>query len=179
MMKEVIQTALNEQINSELSAAYFYLSAIGYFELTNLSGFASWMRTQSQEEVKHAMKIFTFMLDRGSQVTLQAIDQPAANFQSPLDAFTRALQHEQQVTAQINRLYALTLQEQDYPSQILLQWFVTEQVEEEKEMGRIIEELRMAGDNASALLLLNTTLGSRREKAPDFAAEARTAQGVP
>lgn len=177
-MKEVIQIALNEQIKSELSAAYFYLSGSGYFELTNLSGFAAWMRMQSQEEVKHAMRFFNFMLDRGSPVTLQAIGQPAANFQSPLDVFTQALQHEQQVTTQINRLYALTLQEQDYPAQILLQWFVTEQVEEEKEMHRIIEELRMAGDNASALLMLNNTLGSRQAKAPDFTAEARSAPGI-
>jgi ferritin len=162
MMKEAVQAALNEQIKTELYSAYFYLSASGYFESINLSGFARWMRLQSLEEVKHAMKFFDFMLDRGSRVTLQAIDKPPTDFQSSLDAFTQALQHEQYVTSLIHRLYALAVQEQDYPAQILLQWFITEQVEEEREATRIIQELKMAGDNSSTLLLLNNTLGARR-----------------
>lgn len=162
MMNEVVQKALNEQIKSELSAAYSYLSMSGYFESANLSGFAQWMRAQSQEEVGHAMKFFNFLLDRGSRVTLLAIDQPPTNFKSALDVFQKALQHEQKVTSQIHHLYGLALQEQDYPAQVLLQWFVTEQVEEEKEASKIIEELKMAGDNSSALLLLNNTLGRRR-----------------
>jgi ferritin len=162
MMKEAIQTALNEQIKSELASAYFYLSAFGYFECKNLSGFAHWMRVQSQEEVTHAMKFFNFMLDRGSRVILQAIDQPPVDFQSPLDAFLQALHHEQQVTSLIHRLYALAVQEQDYPAQVLLQWFIAEQVEEEKKVTKITEELKMVGDNVSALLLLNTTLSARR-----------------
>ena len=162
MMKEAVQKALNEQIKAELYSAYFYLSASSYFESNNLSGFARWMRLQSQEEVQHAMKFFDFLLDRGSQVILQAIDQPPATFQSPLDAFTQALQHEQHVTSLIHRLYGLTVQEQDYPAQILLQWFITEQVEEEREVTRITQELKMAGDNSSTLLLLNNTLSTRR-----------------
>jgi ferritin len=160
-MKELIQKAFNEQIKNEFAAAYFYLSMSGYFELMNLGGFAHWMRIQSQEEIQHAIKFFNFLLDRGSQVALQSIEAPPATFESPLDAFTRVLEHEKRVTNQIHQLYALTLQEQDYPSQILLQWFVTEQVEEEKEASRIIEELKMVGDNSSALFLLNNTLGSR------------------
>jgi ferritin len=162
MMKEAIQEALNQQIKAELYSAYFYLSASGYFESCNLSGFAHWTRLQSYEEVKHAMKFFDFMLDRGSEVALQAIDQPPANFQSPLDAFTQALQNEQHVTSLIHRLYGLAMQEQDYPAQVLLQWFITEQVEEEKEATRIVQELKMAGDNSSTLLLLNNTLDARR-----------------
>jgi ferritin len=162
-MKEAIQTALNQQIKAELYSAYFYLSASGYFESCNLSGFAHWTRLQSQEEVKHAMKFFDFILDRGSEVVLQAIDQPPASFQSPLDAFTQALQNEQHVTSLIHRLYGLTVQEQDYPAQVLLQWFISEQVEEEKEATRIVQELKMAGDNSSTLLLLNNTLSTRRE----------------
>jgi ferritin len=99
--------------------------------------------------------------DRGSRALLQAIDQPPHDFRSPLDAFTRALQNEQKVTGLIHDLYALAVREQDYPTQVLLQWFVTEQVEEEKSVSSIIEELKMVGDNASALLLLNHELGAR------------------
>ncbi len=161
-MNEKIQAALNEQIKSELYSSYFYLAASGYLESINLSGFARWMRLQYQEEVTHGMKIFDFMLDRGCRPTLLAIEQPPATFQSPLDAFTQALHHEQQVTAAIHRLYALAVQEKDYPAQVLLQWFITEQVEEEKTVSKIAEELKMAGDNSSTLLLLNSTVSSQR-----------------
>ncbi|MGH2480438.1 MAG: ferritin, partial [Ktedonobacteraceae bacterium] len=146
----------------ELYSSYFYLSASGYLDSMNFSGFARWMRVQYQEEVVHAMKFFDFMLDRGSRPILQAIDKPPANFQSPLDAFTQALQQERQVTALIHSLYALTVQEKDYPAQVLLQWFISEQVEEEKTVSQIVEELKMAGDNSSTLLLLNSTVGSQR-----------------
>jgi ferritin len=173
-MKEAIQRSLNEQIASELYAAYFCLSVSGYFESMNLSGFARWMHLQSKEEVGHAMKLFTFLLDRGSRVILQAIEAPPSDFLSPLDAFTQALQHEQKVTTQIHHLYALTLQEQDYSAQVLLQWFVTEQVEEEKEVTKIIEELKMAGDNSSTLLLLNSTMATRRVEETTSAAEGKT-----
>jgi ferritin len=174
MMKETIQKAINEQIKSELSAAYFYLSVAGYFEATNLTGFAYWMKIQSQEEVGHAMKFFNFLLDRGSRVTLLPIDQPPSDFQSPLDAFKQALQNEQRVTSQIHSLYGLSLQEQDYPAQVLLQWFVSEQVEEEKEVTRIIEELKLAGDNSSTLLLLNKALGTRRAEEATTTGEGKT-----
>ena len=166
-MNQAVQAAMNEQIRHEFTSAYFYLSASGYFESINLSGFAQWMRRQSQEEVDHALKFFDFLHDRGSRAQLQAIDQPPHDFSSPLDAFTRALQNEQNVTALIHNLYALAVREQDYPAQVLLQWFVTEQVEEEKSVTRIIEELKMVGDNSSALLLLNHELGARQ--APDTA----------
>lgn len=162
MIKDSIQRAIDDQIKQELYSAYFYLSAAGYFEAAGLSGFARWMRVQSREEVGHAMKFFDFVYDRSSHVTLQAIDQPPSDFQSPLDVFTRALQNEQHVTSLIHQLYALALQEHDYPTQVLLQWFITEQVEEERSASTIVGELTMAGDNASALLLLNNELGKRR-----------------
>jgi ferritin len=120
------------------------------------------MLVQSQEEIGHALKFLTFMHDRGGKVRLQALDQPPDEFASPLDAFTQALQNEQQVTTHIHRLYALAVGEEDYAAQVLLQWFITEQVEEEKSATTIIEELKMAGDNASALLLLNRELGARQ-----------------
>lgn len=161
-MKESVQRAIDDQINQELYSAYFYLAAVAYFEAANFAGFARWMRVQSREEVEHAMKLFDFVHDRGGRATLQPIAQPPADFASPLDVFTRALQHEQHVTSLIHKLYALAVQEQDYPAQVLLQWFITEQVEEEKNAGTIVQELTMIGDNASALLLLNHELGKRQ-----------------
>ena len=161
MINQAVQAAINEQIRHEFSSAHFYLSASGYFESITLSGFAQWMRLQSREEVVHALKLFDFLHDRGSRALLEAIDQPPHDFRSPLDAFTRALQNEQKITGLIHDLYALAVRERDYPAQVFLQWFVAEQVEEEKSIGRIIEELKMVGDNASPLLLLNRELGAR------------------
>jgi ferritin len=161
-MRETVQAALNDQIKHELASAYFYLAAASYFETRNLTGCAHWMRVQSREEIGHALKFLTFMHDRGGRVQLQALDPPPSDFASPLDAFSQALQKEEQVTAHIHRLYALAVDEQDYPAQVLLQWFITEQVEEEKSATTIVEELKMAGDSASALLLLNRELGTRR-----------------
>ena len=164
-MHDSIQKALSEQIRSELFSAYFYLSASDYFEATSLTGFAEWMREQSREEVDHAMKIFDYLHDRGTRATLQGIEQPPADFRSPLDVFTRSLEHERQVSGMINELYALSLQERDYPSQVFLQWYISEQVEEEKIASQIVEELKMAGDNPSALLVLNGQLAARRKAA--------------
>lgn len=161
-MNSTILSAIDDQIQVELSSAYFYLSAVGYFENANLAGFTKWMRAQAQEEVSHAMKFFDFVHDRGSRVTLQAIEQPPNDFSSPLDVFTRALQHERMVTGKINNLYALALKENDYPAQVLLQWFISEQVEEEKNASRVLEELKMAGENPSALLLLDNNIAARR-----------------
>ena len=160
-MKEAIRTALNRQINHELASAYFYLSASDYCESLNLSGFSRWLRRQSKEEVGHALRIFDFIHDRGSRAELQALDQPGQDFTSALDAFSQALQHEQAVTASINEIYALALQEQDYPTQLMLQWFITEQVEEEKSVTQIVEALRTIGDNVGALFMLQSELGTR------------------
>jgi len=165
-MNEAVQTALNRQIKHEFSSAHFYLSASGYCESISLTGFAGWLRQQSREEVGHALRIFDFMHDRGSRAELQALDQPGRDFVSLLDVFTQALQHEQAVTASINEIYALAVREQDYPTQVLLQWFITEQVEEEKSVSQILEELRMVGDSSSALLMLQRELGTRRAVAP-------------
>ena len=165
-MKETVQTAIGDQIREELYSAYFYLSAASYFESISLTGFAGWMRQQSQEEISHAMKLFDFVHDRGSRVVLQAIPQPPHEFTSPLDAFSSALEHERKVTARINQLYALAMREQDYPAQILLQWFISEQVEEEKSTSQLVEELRMIGDDSSALLLLNNSAAARRSETP-------------
>ena len=161
MISPTIQSAINSQIKHEFFSSYLYLSMSAYFETLSLPGFASWMRMQSQEEHEHAMKFFDFLNDRGGSVELQALDQPAGEFQSPLDVFEQALDHERKITALINRLYEVASKESDYATQTLLQWFVTEQVEEEKNAGQIVEQLKMTGGEPSALLLLDRELAGR------------------
>ena len=160
-MKDVIRDAINEQIKHEQYSAHLYLSMAGSFEVANLSGFAHWMRQQSEEERQHAMKFFDFLLDRGEHVELQAIDQPPYTFRSPLDTFEQALEHEKDITSRIHDLYELATEEKDYPAQVLLNWFVSEQVEEEKSATEIVERLRIAGEDSAALLLLDGDLQSR------------------
>ena len=161
MLNKTIQDAMNEQIKNELYSAYLYLSMSAYCEAANLSGFAHWMRVQAQEEVSHAMKFYEFIYGRGGRVVLQAINQPPVEFQSPLDVFEQTLGHEQKVTAMIHELYTLAVQEKDYASQAFLQWFVTEQVEEEDSATQIVETLKMIGDKRHALLMLDRELGGR------------------
>ncbi|HEX2182024.1 MAG TPA: ferritin, partial [Rubrobacteraceae bacterium] len=160
-MKGAVRDAMGEQIKHELYAAYLYLSMAGSFEVANLTGFAHWMRHQSREELEHAMKFFDFLLDRGEHPDLQAIEAPPYAFRSPLDTFEQALEHEKEVTGRINALYELAVRESDLPAQVMLNWFVTEQVEEEKSATEIVERLRMAGEDSAALLLLDSELGQR------------------
>ena len=161
MISQSVQNAINDQIKHEFFSSYLYLSMSAYFETLSLPGFASWMRVQSQEEHAHAMKFFDFVNDRDGTVELQAIDQPPGEFQSPLDVFEQALTHERKVTALIHRLYELALKESDYATQTLLQWFITEQVEEEKNATQIVEQLKMTGGEPSSLLLLDRELAGR------------------
>jgi ferritin len=166
MFGEAIQSAMNEQMKNEFFAAYQYLSMAAYCESQNLPGFAHWMRTQAREETEHAMKFYDFILDRNGHVVLQAIDGPVVEFGSPLEVFERALEHEQRVTAMINDLYGLVVRENDYASQTFLQWFVTEQVEEEKNTGDVVETLKMIGDKSEALFLLDRELAHRGNDEP-------------
>ena len=158
---------MNLQIKYELESAYIYLSMASYLDSITLPGMAHWMKLQAQEEVAHAMKFYTFINDRGGRVELQSIDQPPVEFESPLDIFERALAHEQKITGNINDLYALAIEEKDYPSQLLLQWFIDEQVEEERNAGDIVEILKRIGDEGHALLMLDKELGQRQAEAED------------
>jgi ferritin len=160
-MKGAVRDAVEEQIKHEFYSSYLYLSMAGSFEVANLRGFAHWMREQSREELEHAMKFFDFLLDRGESVQLQAIEAPPYAFRSPLDTFEQALEHEKEITAHINDLYGLAVRENDYPAQVLLNWFVQEQVEEEKAATETVERLRLAGEDGAALLLLDSELGNR------------------
>lgn len=161
MLSKTIQDAINDQISKEFYSGYVYLSMSAYFQSINLPGCANWMRVQYQEEVSHALKLYDYVHEREGHVTLQAIQQPKSEFKSPLYVFEQALGHEREVTAMINKLYSLTQKENDYPTTIKLQWFITEQVEEEKNAGGIVEQLKMIGDNKIALLMLDRQLGAR------------------
>jgi len=164
MFSSKVQEAMNEQIKNELYSAYIYLSMAAHFEAVNLPGFAHWMRMQSNEEVEHAMKFFDFINERGGRVELRAIDQPPVEWDSPLSIFETALSHEQKVTGMITNIYEIAAAEKDYASQIMLQWFIDEQVEEEKSAGEIVETLKMFGERDTVVLLLDRQLGERAEE---------------
>ena len=161
MLSKAVQDAINEQIKNELYSAYLYLSMSAHFEANNLPGFARWMRLQAQEEQGHALKFFDYMYDRGGVVKLQAIDQPPAEWKSSLALFEQVLEHEQLVTGMIHRLYELAAKENDYAAEIMLQWFVTEQVEEEKNAAQIIDTLKLIDAHGTAVLMLDKQLGKR------------------
>ncbi len=161
MLKDSVLNAINEQINAEMYSSYLYLSMSAHFEAANLSGFAHWMRVQSREELDHAMKFFDYMQDQGCPVTLKAIAQPPTQFGSPLAVFQQVLEHEQKVTSLIHGLYDLAVKENDYATQGLLQWYVNEQVEEEKNATRILEELKMVGESGASLFLVDRQLAAR------------------
>lgn len=161
MLSQSLQKAINDQIKDELYSAYLYLSMSAYLETVHLSGSARWMRLQSQEEASHAMKLFDYVLEREGRVELHAIEQPPQEFKSMLDVFQQALEHERKVTGMIHRLYDLAAKERDYATQVMLQWFITEQVEEEKSAGDVVDRLKMIGDQPAALLFLDNQLGAR------------------
>jgi ferritin len=161
MINKAMQDAINEQINKELYSSYLYLSMAAYFENKNLPGFAHWMRIQEGEEREHAMKFYDFLLERGGTVSLKGVDAPPATWKSDLELFKEVRAHEAKVTGLINALYELALKEQDYPAQVLLQWYITEQVEEEKNAAEIISSLEMIERHETAVLQLNHQLSKR------------------
>jgi ferritin len=161
MLSKKISDEMNAQIKHEFASAYLYLAMSARFEADNLPGFAHWMRLQAQEEVEHAMKFYNYIFDRGGSVVLQAIEQPPSEFGTPLEAFQKALEHEKKVTALINNIYASADKENDYASKVFLNWFVEEQVEEEKNATAVVETLKLIGDSKNGLYMLDRQLGSR------------------
>jgi ferritin len=160
-LSKKMQDALNEQIKEELASAYIYLGMAAYCESINLRGFARWMRAQSNEEMTHAMKFYDYVHERGGRVVLAALEQPQAEYAGPVDVFEKTLAHEQYITGRIHKLYALAVEEKDYASLGILQWFVDEQVEEEANAGDILDTLKMIGDKGQALYMLDQKLGAR------------------
>ncbi|RJP25720.1 MAG: ferritin [Candidatus Omnitrophota bacterium] len=160
-MDQKMNNALNDQINAELFSSYLYLSMSAYFESVNLSGFAGWMRAQAQEELLHVSKFFKYINDRNGRVVLKAIEEPQKDWASPLAAFEDAYAHEQKVTKLINDLVDLALSMKDHTTNSFLQWFVTEQIEEEATASQIVDQLKLIGDARSGLFMLNKELGAR------------------
>ena len=163
MKTDKLQAALNKQINAEMFSAYLYLSMAAYFEQQNLKGCAHWMEVQAQEEMNHAMKIYKFVHDRRWEVKLTAIAAPKTNWSSPLAVFEEAFKHEQLVTKMIHDLLTLAISSHDYPTQVFLQWFVDEQVEEESSADDIVQQLKMISKNPGQILMLDKELRKRKD----------------
>lgn len=162
MISKKLQDAINQQITYEFYSSYMYLSMSAYFQTGNLPGFANWMMIQSQEEHSHAMKFYKHIIERGGKVEFEAIDKPKADYRNPLDVMKKVLEHEQKVTGLINALYELAVKEKDYPGQIMLQWFIEEQVEEEKSAAEVIHLLKQIGDAPAGLIMLDRQLAARK-----------------
>lgn len=161
MISNAMQAAVNEQINKELYSSYLYLSMAAHFESVNLPGFATWMQAQADEEREHGMKLFRHLMDRGGKVLLKGIAAPQTDWKTSLEAFQQVREHEAAVTASIHALYELALKEKDYPAQVMLQWFIDEQVEEEKNAGEIVAQLELIETKGTAVLMLDHQLGKR------------------
>lgn len=162
MLNEVMQDAINEQINNELFAMYSYLSMSAYCEHKQFRGAAHWMRLQSQEEYTHAMRLYDFLIARQGRVKLLPIAQPQIDFASVADTFQKALEQEQAVTAQINALYEQAFKEKAFAALVELEWFINEQVEEEKTARDVVYKFHLVKDDPAALLDLDRELGARQ-----------------
>jgi len=163
MLSKTLLAEMNAQINKELYSAYLYLAMSAHFEEANLGGFAKWMSLQAKEEQEHAEKFYEYIHDRGGKVELKAIDAPVSNFGTPLDVFKLVQEHEKAVTASINGLYAQAVKDNDYAAQVFLNWFVNEQVEEEKNATEVVGWLEMVGGSPNGLFQVNGLMYRRAE----------------
>ena len=161
MLSDKIQEALNKQINAELYSSYLYLSMSAYFESINLAGFASWMRAQAQEELFHAMKFFNFVNERQGRVDLRPIEGPQTEWESPAAVFEATYAHERHVTELIYDLADMAEGEKDRALRNLLEWFVAEQVEEESSADKVLQQLKLAGDDRGALFMIDKEMATR------------------
>jgi ferritin len=161
MLSKAVQDAINDQINKELYSSYLYLAMSAHFESVNLPGLAKWTRVQSQEELGHAMKFYDYVVDRSGRVNFAAVEKPTSQWNTSLEVFNQIYEHEQKVTASINKVYEVALKENDYATQVMLQWFITEQVEEEKNASEIVAQLEMVEAHETAVLMLDHRLGKR------------------
>lgn len=161
MLKEKISKTFNEQITEELFSSYLYLSMSAYFQSVNLPGFANWMRVQAQEELMHAMKFYDYINGRRGRVLLKEIKTPQHEWKSPLEIFEAALKHEEYITEKINNLVDISITEKDHASNVFLQWFVNEQVEEEANADDIINRLSLIGDSKDGLFMIDRELATR------------------
>jgi len=161
MIKDTVEKALINQFTAELYSSYLYLSMSSYFSFNTLNGFASWMRVQAQEELMHAMKFYDYLIERGGRVIVTTIEAPPAEWDSPLAVFKNVYEHEQKVTGLINDLVNKAIEEKDHATTAFLQWFVTEQVEEESSADEIVQKLNLVKDQGSGILMLDQELRQR------------------
>jgi len=161
MISKKMESELNEQVNKEFYSAYLYLAMAAYCTKIGLPGFSQWMRAQYEEENMHVTKMYDYILDQGGEVHLKAIEEPAKEFGSPLDIFEQTLEHEQFITKSIHNLMSLAIEEKDYATQTFLQWYVTEQVEEEANVQDVLNPLRMVGNDKGGLMMIDQKLGGR------------------
>jgi len=161
MITDKIQDALNEQVNKEFYSAYLYLAMQAYCNEIGLPGFAHWMRLQYEEEIIHVTKMFDYILDQGGKVHLKQIEEPPNEYGSPLDVFETTLKHERLVTTSIHDLMDIAVGERDYATQTFLQWYVTEQVEEESSIHNVLAPLRMVGEDKGGLMMIDQQLAAR------------------
>lgn len=161
MLKATMLDNLNGQINSEVYSAYLYFSMAGYFESINLKGFANWMEIQAQEELSHAHRLYSYIINKGERPKMAAIDAPPQDWSSPLDAMQDVYNHECKISEQINDSVSHALKESDHSTNTMLLWFVNEQVEEEAAADDVVQKLKLISDNSTGLFLLDSELGKR------------------
>ena len=161
MIKTEISTALNEQINREMYSAYLYMSMSAYANKIGLKGFANWFMVQYHEEMFHAMKIYEYIQRQGEDVKLESLATPPSTFESPLDMFTQTLTHEQYITQSINDLIDLAISMKDHSTHIFLQWYATEQVEEEASADQVLQQLKLMQDAPGGLFMMDRELAQR------------------
>jgi ferritin len=179
MLSDKMLAELNEQINKEIYSAYLYMAMSAQAKDMGLNGFANWFMVQFHEEMYHAMKMYEYVQQQGGRVELKAIQQPPGEFESPLDMFTKTLEHEQFVTRSINNLMDIAIAEKDHATQIFLQWYVTEQVEEEDNDNEIINQLKMVEGHPHGLMMIDRELGSRAAHIPtDFSKGLEAAESA-
>ncbi|MBN1783198.1 ferritin [bacterium] len=166
MLSKKMTDALNEQVNREMYSAYLYMAMSAHSESKGLKGFANWFMVQYHEEMSHAMKIYHYIHEQGAEVSLKAIAEPSSDFKSVLDMFEKTLAHEQFITKSINDLVDLAMAEKDHATTIFLQWYVTEQIEEEANDHEIIDKLKMIGDSPHGLFMVDSHLASRKFTPP-------------
>jgi len=171
MIGKRMQDAMNEQIKHELESAYLYLSMVAYFRAEGLDGMAGWMEAQTQEEVAHAIRFFNHINERGGRVELKELSRPEKEWDSPLAAFEAAYEHERFITGTINDLVKIAEEEGDNPAKIMLQWFVSEQVEEEDSTKKVVDLLKRIGESGHGLIMVDRELGGRKAASESGEAE--------
>jgi len=162
MISKTMQDAINKHIQAEMYSANLYLAMSAYCDSVNMKGFASWMRVQYGEEMQHAFKLFDYLMERGGRALVPAIEAPPKEFKSPRNVFDLTLAHEKEISEKVNKLYELALKEKDYASQILLQWFITEQVEEEARASEWVEKMKLIGESSNAIWWIDKELRKRQ-----------------